>query len=347
VPSLALKDVSTPYSLKEINLRVNHGEFMVILGPSGAGKSTLLNVVAGLTLYTGRVYIGEERVDNLKPAQRNIGYVFQDLCLFPHLTVYENVAFGLKAVGAPKVEASKKVRETLELLDIDRFQHRYPHSLSGGEKQRVALARALVLQPRIMLMDEPLSSLDFNIAKYLRIEFKDLQRKLNLTTLYVTHNLNEAKELADRIAVITEGHLGQVGTAADIFLKPDKKIQHFIPAPNLLPCDQVKLLNSGLLQVRSKGLELVVLSEKPTVNKIAILPQDIHISLLMPPGPEINRFVGQVASMKKVGSFMQCEVKTEGGVLRVEAPTDHKLRQKLVPGQKVWLKVDIKKAQTI
>jgi ABC-type sugar transport system ATPase subunit len=347
MPSISLRNISTSYSIKDVNLEVDDGEFMVILGPSGAGKSTILNVVAGLTPYTGRVYIGEENVDNLKPSQRSIGYVFQDLCLFPHLTVFENVAYGLNAVGIPKVETEKKVFEILEFLDIVRLKERYPRSLSGGEKQRVALARALVLQPKIMLMDEPLSSVDFSIAKHLRVELKELQRNLNLTTLYVTHNFSEAKELADRIAVITQGQLRQVGKSEEIFMNPDKKIQHFIPAPNLLKCDDVKMLNTGIIQVRCKDMELVVPTEKREVNKIAILPKDITMSLLMPPGPKVNRFLGEVFNIKEEGPFAQCEVKIKGNVLRVEVPKDYIKRERFVPKQKVWIKINMKKIQVI
>lgn len=345
--SVSLKNVSTTYSIKDINLEVDEGELIVILGQSGAGKSTLLNVIAGLTPYTGNVFIGKNKVDNLKPVERRVGYVFQELCIFPHMTVFENVGFGLNAAGILKDKTQKLVLETLEFLKISSLKDRYPKTLSGGEKQRVALARALVLNPSVMLMDEPLSSVDFSIAKYLRLELKELQKNLNLTTFYVTHNFDEAKELADKIAVIDDGKLKQVGKVEDIFLNPNPEIQHFIPAPNILSCKEVKILNAGLAQVCCEDMIFIIPTEKYSINKIAILPNDINVTYFKPFGPDINRFEGRILEVQKIGSFTKCKIKVGKNVLEAEIPKSTVEKENFVPGKKVWLKISMKKISVL
>lgn len=315
---------------------------MVILGPSGAGKSTLLNVISGLIPYSGNVFIDNENIDNLKPAERKVGYVFQDFCLFPHLTVFENVAFGLDAAGVSTHKAKKRVMKILEFLKITSLKDRYPKTLSGGEKQRVALARALVLKPQVMLMDEPLSSVDFSIAKHLRLEFKELQKNLHLTTLYVTHNFDEAKELADRIAVIDNGQLKQVGKAEEVFLNPDPKLQHFIPSPNLLECNEIIEINPGLIKVRCKDITLLVPTEKNEIKKLAILPNDISLSFSKPLGPKINQFKGNILELKEVGPFIKCRVKVFRNILNVEAPKNSIDKENIMIGEKVWVKIKMK-----
>jgi ABC-type sugar transport system ATPase subunit len=228
--NISLKNITTPYCLKNVNLDIEAGELMAVLGFTGAGKSTLLNVIAGLTEYQGDVCFNQHNMNNIRTERRNVGYLLQDIYLFPHLNTFENVAFGLRAGGHPTDRIKDKVEETLDLMNISHLKSRYPKYLSGGEKQRVGLARSIVMEPKILLLDEPLSSLDPSTANNIRKELKSLHKRLNLTMLYVTHDLAEAKELADRIVVIAEGEIKQLGSAQNIFYRPVEEIREFIAA---------------------------------------------------------------------------------------------------------------------
>jgi len=202
--SIELRNIEN-YVCQKVNLKILPGEFLVLFGPNGAGKTTLLNVIAGLCRYRGSVLFDGIPVDGLPPQERNVGYLFQDLALFPHLNVASNIAFGLKAKRWSKRKIRQRVEELLKLLKIRHLAACYPWRLSGGEKQRVALARALASCPEVLLLDEPLTGLDFQTSIYLRGELKRLQQGLDITTVYVTHDLEEARELADRIVLINGG----------------------------------------------------------------------------------------------------------------------------------------------
>jgi len=205
------------FILKNINLSIKKGEFFVLLGPNGAGKTTILNAIAGFCDYKGSIYIDGRPIENIPIEKRQIGYVFQELCLFPHMNVYDNIAFGLKV---QREKHRERVDKLLDLLNLGEIINRYPYNLSGGEKQKVALARALAIDPQIILMDEPLNKLDYNTANYLRDELKKVQKNMGITTVYVTHDYLEARILADRIAVLNNGNIEQIGTQEDIFYHP-------------------------------------------------------------------------------------------------------------------------------
>jgi len=230
---IKLCNVTTQHCLKNVNLEIDAGELVVVLGFTGAGKSTLLNVIAGLTEYQGEVYFKRKNMNNVPTEKRDIGYLLQDIYLFPHLNTFENIAFGLRAGGWRKTQITAKVEEIMELMHIAHLRKRYPKDLSGGEKQRIGLARSLVRQPQILLLDEPLSSLDPATAKDIRRELKELHKSLNLTMLYVTHDFVEAQELADRIVVLVEGELKQTGSAQEVFSRPSEEIRDFILAYGL------------------------------------------------------------------------------------------------------------------
>ncbi|SCZ79465.1 ABC transporter ATP-binding protein [Acidaminobacter hydrogenoformans] len=227
---ISLENITTPYCLENVNLNIEAGEIMAVLGFTGAGKSTLLNVIAGLTEYKGDVYFNQNNMNHIRTERRNVGYLLQDIYLFPHLNTFDNIAFGLRAGGYPDDEIKEKIDSILHLLNITHLKKRYPKDLSGGEKQRVGLARSIIIEPKILLLDEPLSSLDPSTARSIRKELKVLQKRLNLTILYVTHDFAEAKELADRIVVITEGQIKQLGSVHDIFNLPAEEIREFISA---------------------------------------------------------------------------------------------------------------------
>lgn len=226
--TIRLQNISTPHCLKNVNLDIEAGELVIVLGFTGAGKSTLLNVIAGLTEYTGDVYINQQNMNNIPTERRNVGYLLQDIYLFPHCNTFDNVAFGLRASGYTCDRIRDKVEETLDLLHIEHLKNRYPKDLSGGEKQRIGLARSIIMEPKILLLDEPLASLDPSTANSIRQELKILQNRLKLTMLYVTHDFAEARELADRIIVIAEGQIKQSGSVWDIFNEPVAEIQELI-----------------------------------------------------------------------------------------------------------------------
>jgi len=226
-------------AVDQVSLHVQPGEFLTLLGPSGCGKTTTLRIVAGFEKPDrGRIYIGEEDVTDLMANQRNIGFVFQNYALFPHLSVFENVAYGLKVKGASKIEIEKSVGDVLALVGLKGYDRQFPHQLSGGEQQRVALARAVVIQPRVLLFDEPLSNLDAKLRVYMRSEIRRLQKALSITAVYVTHDQEEAMAISDHIAVMNEGKIIQIGTAEELYLRPESPfVAQFIGKINLLPAE--------------------------------------------------------------------------------------------------------------
>jgi spermidine/putrescine ABC transporter ATP-binding subunit len=223
-------------ALHEASLRVRRRELMTLLGPSGCGKTTLLNLVAGfLTPDSGRIAIDGRLVTELPTYRREIGMMFQNYALFPHMTVTANVAYGLRARGVARAEIARRVGEGLELVKLAGLEHRKPRELSGGQQQRVALARALVIRPRVLLLDEPFSALDRNLRASMQIELKEIQRQLGLATIFVTHDQSEALSLSDRIAVISAGEIRQLGTPDEIYRRPaDRFVASFVGDVNVL-----------------------------------------------------------------------------------------------------------------
>jgi len=216
-----------------VDLHVNEGEFLVLLGPSGCGKTTLLRMIAGLEFPTaGDVLIGETAVTDLPPRSRNIAMVFQSYALYPHLSVYKNIAFPLKAQGVPKAQIPHKVEAAAGMFDIHRLLQRKPRQLSGGERQRVALARAVVREPQVFLLDEPLSNLDAKLRNTARAELQQFQRRIGTTTIYVTHDQMEAMGLGDRVAVFNRGRMIQIGTPTEVYREPaDVFVAGFLGSP--------------------------------------------------------------------------------------------------------------------
>ena len=295
MPSVELRNINN-YICRDVTLTAQHGELLALMGPTGAGKTTLLNVIAGLVPYEGMVLFDGVPVDKLSPRKRRVGYLFQNFCLFPHMNVYENVAFGLQVQGLKKADIELRVRELLCLFRIEHLSERYPNKgLSGGEKQRVALARAVAPWPKVLLLDEPFNSLDLRTAKYLRMELRKLQSSLKITTLYVTHNQREASEMGDRIAVIHEGSLEQTGTHSELFFGPkNQNVSNLLGSPNIFTCKRSFPLTSGLAKVELKGVSLVVPYDGRPIEKVAISPWSIYISQKKPPGPQINRLRGPI-----------------------------------------------------
>lgn len=238
--SIALEQVMKRYgalvTVDSLSLEVRHGEFVAFLGPSGCGKTTTLRMIAGLTLPDGgNIRFGEKDVTQLPPYLRNAGLVFQGYALFPHMGVADNVAFGLQMRNVPKAEADRRVQEALRLVQMDRLADRLPKQLSGGQQQRVAVARAIVYKPDALLLDEPLSALDAKLRTEVRNELRSLQKELGLTTVFVTHDQDEAISVADRIVVMSNGKIEQIGTPEDIYERPANRfVAEFIGESNFL-----------------------------------------------------------------------------------------------------------------
>jgi putative spermidine/putrescine transport system ATP-binding protein len=223
-------------ALHEISLSIGHGEFMTLLGPSGCGKTTVLNLIAGFfSADSGEIRIGGELVNDVPTYKREVGMMFQNYALFPHMTVAANIGYGLKARHLPQPEIARRVRDALKLVRLSGYEDRKPRELSGGQQQRVALARALVINPKVLLLDEPFSALDKNLRASMQVELREIQRELAVTTVFVTHDQSEALSLSDRLAVMAEGRIRQIGTPEEIYRKPcERFVASFVGDTNIL-----------------------------------------------------------------------------------------------------------------
>ncbi|AIV40945.1 MULTISPECIES: ABC transporter ATP-binding protein [unclassified Curtobacterium] len=268
-------------AVDSLDLDVADGEFLVLVGPSGCGKSTSLRMLAGLEeVNSGAIRIGERDVTDVPPKDRDIAMVFQNYALYPHMTVAENMGFALKIAGVGKEERATRVQEAAKLLDLEQYLGRKPKALSGGQRQRVAMGRAIVRQPQVFLMDEPLSNLDAKLRVQTRTQIASLQRRLGVTTVYVTHDQTEALTMGDRIAVLKDGILQQVGSPRDLYEKPNNVfVAGFIgsPAMNLLPADVIEGgIKFGTL---NHPLDRDTLSNARSGNiTVGIRPEDVVVS---------------------------------------------------------------------
>ena len=229
------KEYGNNHVVKDLNLNVEEGEFLTLLGSSGCGKTTTLRMIAGFEEpSSGSILVQGESIAEKEPYERDVNTVFQSYALFPHMTVYDNIAYGLKMKKVPKKEIAERVTKMMTMVQLEGFEKRYPTQLSGGQKQRVAIARALINRPRVLLLDEPLGALDLKLRKQMQLELKRLQKKLNITFIYVTHDQEEALTMSDRIAIMHEGVLDQIGTPAEIYESPKTKfVATFIGETNV------------------------------------------------------------------------------------------------------------------
>ena len=305
-----------------ISFEVHEGEFFSLLGPSGCGKTTTLRCIAGFeALNNGWIRLHGERLDDKPPHRRDVGLVFQNYALFPHLTVFDNVAFGLRLRRLSKAEIADRVGRILQLVDLAVMAARFPAQLSGGQQQRVAIARSLVLEPRILMFDEPLSNLDFKLRVQMREELRNLQRRLGKTSIYVTHDQTEALALSDRIAVLSHGRIEQIGTPDEIYERPASAfVAEFIGNSNMLRARIVEHGGNGLIVMTEAGLRLLCLAEPhgALVNggavSVLLRPERIHIE--MPGGvaaPGLNRVPAQIADVTYLGEDLHLSLDLVGG----------------------------------
>lgn len=272
-------------ALDEFSLKVDSGQFMVLLGPSGCGKTTAVRCIAGLVNPTsGQIYIGDQMVNHLPPKDRDVAMVFQNYALYPHMIVYNNIAFPLKMRKVAKNKIDDKVRNVANLLEIENLLDRKPKELSGGQMQRVALGRALVREPKVFLMDEPLSNLDAKLRTYMRAEIKKLQKKVGITTLYITHDQIEAMSMADQVAIMKSGLIQQIGTPGEVYQEPANTfVADFVGSPsmNFLKCKIIEK-NSGIT-LESNNIHLQIPQTSWTFEHssdnliLGIRPRDVTI----------------------------------------------------------------------
>jgi iron(III) transport system ATP-binding protein len=236
-------------AVNNVNLNIEHAKLVTLLGPSGCGKTTTLRMVAGFEQPDkGTIFLGEENVTNLLANKRNIGFVFQNYALFPHLSIYENVAYGLKVQKIAPQEEKQRVNEILAMVGLTGYESQFPHQVSGGEQQRVALARAIVIRPKVLLLDEPLSNLDAKLRVHTRSEIRRLQQSLNITSIYVTHDQEEAMAISDCIAIMNKGKIIQVGTAEELYFQPNSEfVAKFIGRINALPAEAQEVNDDSIM----------------------------------------------------------------------------------------------------
>ena len=318
---LEVRDLTRRYSdtvvVGPVSFTAAEGEFVSLLGPSGCGKTTTLRCIAGFeTADAGDIRVDGQSLVGLPPHRRDVGLVFQNYALFPHLTVFENVAFGLRLRRRPAGEIARRVDEALRLVDLVGLDARHPSQLSGGQQQRVALARCLALEPRLLLLDEPLSNLDLKLRLQMRAEIRKLQRRLGNTAIYVTHDQGEALALSDQIVVMSRGRVEQVGTPREVYETPRTRfVADFIGASNLLP-GQVAAVSALGVIVRSAGVSLTSShgADVAAGQSVTVLIRPERVRLAPPatdhPGP--NVLSGRVTDLVYLGEDLQLSVEVEG-----------------------------------
>ncbi|WP_067725802.1 ABC transporter ATP-binding protein [Oceanobacillus damuensis] len=306
---ITIEDLSLRFGehkvLKDISLQLEEGELITLLGPSGCGKSTLLRVIAGLEVFQeGNLFLDKEDISNILPRDRNVGMVFQNYALFPNMTIFENIAFGLALKKMPKDEIRREVMKIVRLVNLEDKIDAYPHQLSGGQQQRTSLARSLVTKPKVLLLDEPLSALDAKIRKQLQVDIKELQRTLGITMIFVTHDQEEAMILSDRIFVMSEGKIVQSATPAELYAYPKNQfVASFIGNYNILSAKDLKKIDPTF-------------SAENAENTFAIRAESIQLA---PSSGEKGIFFnGQLINYTVLGSTIRCIYDVNGIKLSVD-----------------------------
>jgi len=304
-------------ALKDASFAINTGEFMTFLGPSGCGKTTCLRLISGFdTPSSGRIFIDGKDVTFDPPYRRDVNQVFQNYALFPHLTIYENIAFGLRMKRVAPADITHRVQRVLEMTALGDFVNRKPAQLSGGQRQRVALARAIICEPKVLLLDEPLSALDAQLRTQMRVELKQLQKKLGITFIYVTHDQEEALTMSDRVAVINAGRVEQIGTVSEIYYKPATRfVASFIGDTNIVEA-QILTSDSSMLRCRlAGGLELDVRRQESHASAkllLSLRPEKIRLHRIDPRG--VNSFSCQVAMEIFKGAVDELTLTVQGNL---------------------------------
>jgi ABC-type Fe3+/spermidine/putrescine transport system ATPase subunit len=323
-PAITFRAVSKKYgahtAVESLDLQINEGEFFCLLGPSGCGKTTTLNLIGGFAeASTGEIRIRGELVNRTPPHRRKVNTVFQSYALFPHLNVRDNVAFGLRMAKVPRGEADSRVLEALQLVALEAYSDRYPAQLSGGQQQRVAVARALVNRPAVLLLDEPLGSLDLKLRKRLQVELSQIQREIGTTFVFVTHDQGEAMAMADRIAVMNEGRVEQIGTAKEIYRQPASRfVADFIGESNFIP---VEWRDGAVVTSRDRIPLASPHTTESGSGSLMVRPESVRLA---PASPNDPGLLGTVVKVSFLGSFTRASVVCPAAddPIIVDMPTD-------------------------
>ncbi len=316
------KRFGSTVALHQLDLTINPGELFFLLGPSGCGKTTLLRSLAGFYIpEEGTIRFGEEDVTRLAPHKRNTGMMFQSYALWPHMSVAQNVAFGLEERRVPKAEITERVGEALESVRMGQYADRKPNQLSGGQQQRVALARALVIRPRCLLLDEPLSNLDAKLRLEMRTEIRRVCKEFKLTTVYVTHDQKEALSIADRMAILEDGHILQVGSPREVYRRPfGRTVAHFIGETDFVPGTLISLESGNAIVDTAIGRfhgHLGDPSDRPSVGDAVTLSIRPECWRLDARAGTINSVAGRIGQSVYLGEVAQYEFLTSGPALKI------------------------------
>ena len=334
------------FVVQDLHLEVRHGEFLTLLGPSGSGKTTSLMMLAGFEAPSaGEIRISGQPVQGVPPHKRNIGFVFQDYALFPHMTVGRNLAFPLKVRGIDAAEQARRVREVLKIVRLEGFEARSPDKLSGGQRQRVAIARSLVFEPTLVLMDEPLAALDRRLREELQLEIRRIRQNLQITVVYVTHDQQEAMVLSDRVAVFNRGRIEQVAPPEMLYEEPERAfVAKFIGDNNLLK-GRILSAGDGFCRVAAAGGEVVAFLVNPDLSSgsttLAVRPE--RIAVAPEPGVYPNEFDAKVEDILFLGQHLRLRLSLGGGAGLFAVIPNTAGQGALLPGDPVrvgWLATD-------
>jgi iron(III) transport system ATP-binding protein len=332
-------------ALDNISQHIESGILFTLLGPSGCGKTTLLRTIAGFYQQdSGHIHLAGEIIDNIPAHQRDTGMVFQNYAVFPHMTVYENIAFGLKMRKVPKDEMDKRIKKALEQVQLTGYEERTPEKLSGGQQQRVGLARAMVIEPKVLLMDEPLSNLDAKLRVEMRDEIRQMQKLMGITTVYVTHDQEEALAISDKIAVMSNGVIQQVGAPWEIYKNPvNTFVASFVGEMNFIPANIVGS-KDGITEVSLASditIRINTPSETPEKIQLAVRPEDMTIIGSAEESKDYNYFPGVIVKSLFIGSILRYEINCgDDFVLKVERHNPNK--ESILPEDtKVFIKVAV------
>jgi ABC-type Fe3+/spermidine/putrescine transport system ATPase subunit len=338
-----IKRYGATTAIGPIDLDVRKGEFLTLLGPSGCGKTTTLLIIAGLLgASAGRVRLGGREMTGVAPSKRDMGVVFQNYALFPHMTVFDNVAFGLRMRKTPREQMRERARRMLEIVGLPGVEQRMPEQLSGGQRQRVALARALVIEPKVLLLDEPLSNLDAVLRKRMRHEIRDLQKRLGITTIFVTHDQDEAFELSDRVVLLNKGLVEQVGTPEDLYDSPATRfVAEFIGDANLVEGQVVDARDSGQVRIRVAGGTELPARAVPGSLRIGdaahLMLRPERIELMMEAPADGGALGARVVDRVFSGEQLSLGLETANGIRLICTKPSLPRFRLLAPGDSVWL----------
>jgi iron(III) transport system ATP-binding protein len=341
---IEIKNINVSYGsnhvLKEVSLNIENKDFYTFLGPSGCGKTTLLRLIAGFEKSSsGELFIDGKEVSSLNPWERDVGMVFQNYALWPHMTVYKNISFGLEEKKIDKKEIKTRVDEVLELVDLKDLSGRYPFQLSGGQQQRVALARTLVVKPKVLLLDEPLSNLDAKLRVQMRKELQDLHKKIGITSIFVTHDQEEANSMSTNLAILNEGVVQQVGKPVDLYNNPENIfVANFLGTTNVI---DGTFKNNNFIS--SEGLKIKNIIDDKKGTNILLRPQNLY---LHGDNNDFQNFEGIVINQEFLGNIVRYTVNVKNHLLTVDSL--HEVNKKIYsPNEKIKIYLDSSKIKIL